>query len=93
MWKPACLLFGTLLLLSGVKCDKKLKAVTTHLNAKWSATPLILEVAEYLAEENNEYFWGFVDKISLLEKPIDSLGKYILNIINRDSLFAVYIIF
>ena len=41
--------------------DKKPKIVSTLLNAKWQRTPFILEAAEFLASENNEYFWAFVE--------------------------------
>ena len=43
---------------------KKSKVFTTVLNTKWSNTPLVLEAAELLAEENNEYFWDFLDYLS-----------------------------
>ena len=44
--------------------DKKSKIVTTVLNTKWSNTPLVLEAAEFLAEESSEYFWDFLDYLS-----------------------------
>ena len=44
--------------------EKKQKTVSTLLNAKWSRTPFILEAAEFLASENNEYFWAFIDYLS-----------------------------
>ncbi|XP_028131393.1 UDP-glucose:glycoprotein glucosyltransferase [Diabrotica virgifera virgifera] len=54
---------------------KKSKSVTTLLEAKWQATPLVLETAEYLADENIDFFWGFVDSISSLETPLSSIGS------------------
>jgi len=44
--------------------NKKSKIFTTVLNTKWSNTPLVLEAAEYLAEENSEYFWDFLDYLA-----------------------------
>lgn len=45
--------------------DKKVnKYVTTLINAKWKETPLVLEAAEYLSDENPTYFWKFVDAFS-----------------------------
>lgn len=42
--------------------DKRVnKYVTTLIDAKWKETPLILEAAEYLNDENPSYFWKFVD--------------------------------
>ena len=40
----------------------KSKYISTNLDAKWNQTPLIHEAAEYLSEENSEYFWDFVDQ-------------------------------
>ena len=39
------------------------KSVKILLNSKWQQTPLYLEVAEYLAEENSNYFWSFLDLV------------------------------
>ncbi|XP_014296354.1 UDP-glucose:glycoprotein glucosyltransferase [Microplitis demolitor] len=45
--------------------DKKHnKYVTTLINGKWKDTPIVLEVAEYLNDENTNLFWSFVDLIS-----------------------------
>ncbi|CAG9863529.1 unnamed protein product [Phyllotreta striolata] len=52
---------------------KKSKSVTTLLEAKWHATPLVMETAEYLAEENLDFYWGFIDSISSLNPPLDSI--------------------
>ena len=38
--------------------------VSTLLNAKWSRTPFDIEAAEFLANENNDYFWAFIDYMS-----------------------------
>lgn len=53
---------------------KKSKSVTTLLEAKWLATPLVLEVAEYLADENVDFYWSFIDSISSLSPPLQSIG-------------------
>ncbi|KAJ8942875.1 hypothetical protein NQ314_009939 [Rhamnusium bicolor] len=54
---------------------KKSKSVTTLLEAKWEATPLVLEVAEYLADENVDFYWSFIDSIASLSPPLVSLGE------------------
>ena len=41
--------------------EQKAKVVSTLLNAKWARTPFILEASEFLATENGEIFWSFVD--------------------------------
>lgn len=58
--------FYTLLLCSAhLGADKKInKYVTTLINAKWNETPLVLEAAEYLSDENPSYFWKFIDAYS-----------------------------
>ncbi|XP_067014377.2 UDP-glucose:glycoprotein glucosyltransferase isoform X2 [Anabrus simplex] len=49
---------------------QKSKAVTTLIDAKWEVTPVVLEVAEYLADENPNYLWEFVDSVSQLSPPL-----------------------
>ena len=41
--------------------EQKAKIVSTLLNAKWSRTPFVLEASEFLASENSDIFWAFVD--------------------------------
>ncbi|XP_039963772.1 UDP-glucose:glycoprotein glucosyltransferase [Bactrocera neohumeralis] len=45
-------------------------SVTTLINAKWQQTPLYLEIAEYLADENPALFWDYVNEIVTQQKPI-----------------------
>lgn len=52
---------------------KKSKSVTTLLEAKWLSTPLVLEVAEYLADENIDSYWSYIDSISSLNPPLKSI--------------------
>jgi len=47
-----------------LRAEKINKYVTTLINAKWNETPLILEAAEYLSDENPSFFWKFVDAFS-----------------------------
>lgn len=60
---------------------KKSKAITTLLDAKWDVTPLVLETAEYLADENVDFYWSFIDSISNLSPPLEELGKFCIHII------------
>ncbi|XP_078077776.1 UDP-glucose:glycoprotein glucosyltransferase 2 isoform X1 [Mustelus asterias] len=39
------------------------KGVTASLDAKWSSMPFLLETSEFVAEEDNEKFWQFVDTV------------------------------
>ncbi|XP_043524015.1 UDP-glucose:glycoprotein glucosyltransferase isoform X1 [Frieseomelitta varia] len=63
-FKMRLIIFFYFLLLCAIcaKADKKVnKYVTTLIDAKWKETPLALEAAEYLNDENPSYFWKFVD--------------------------------
>ncbi|XP_047366597.1 UDP-glucose:glycoprotein glucosyltransferase isoform X4 [Vespa velutina] len=64
MW--ILVLFYSLLFCSrGLQADKKInKYVTTLIDAKWKETPLVLEAAEYLSDENANYFWKFIEAYS-----------------------------
>ena len=55
-----CLVVGTGAGEPGSKKSSK-KLVTTLLNAKWASAPFVLEAAEFLAEENNQFFWEFIE--------------------------------
>jgi len=56
------------------KNSKKGKYVTTMIDTKWSMVPLVLEMAEYMAEENSYSLWSFVDSISQLNPALSELG-------------------
>ncbi|CAH0557003.1 unnamed protein product [Brassicogethes aeneus] len=53
--------------------SKKSKSVTTLLEAKWETTPLVLETVEYLADENIDFYWRFIDSISNLKTPLQNI--------------------
>ncbi|KAL8598827.1 hypothetical protein ACOMHN_015406 [Nucella lapillus] len=44
--------------------DGKQKPVTIRLDAKWSSTPILCEVSEFLAKESSDFFWAFVRDLS-----------------------------
>ena len=53
------------------------KYVTTLIDAKWKDTPLVLEVAEYLNDENPNYFWRFVDEVCSRSSDFEKSGLYL----------------
>lgn len=55
--------------------ERKSKSVTTFVSAKWETTPIVLELAEYLAGESSDLFWSFVDGINSLKSSLETLGK------------------
>lgn len=61
------------------KCQQTVSSksfpITTLINAKWEQTPLHLEIAEYLADENPNLYWDFIKDITDLETPLSSYGK------------------
>ena len=63
---------------SQLGADKKInKYVTTLINAKWKETPLVLEAAEYLSDENPNYFWKFIESYSKIIKH-STLRNYVI---------------
>ncbi|XP_045503578.1 UDP-glucose:glycoprotein glucosyltransferase [Colias croceus] len=50
--------------------EKKSKGVTTFVSAKWEATPIVLELAEYLSGESVDLFWSYVDGINSLKSSL-----------------------
>lgn len=44
------------------------------IDTKWSMVPLVLEMAEYMAEESHHSLWSFVDSISELSPALTELG-------------------
>lgn len=51
------------------------KVVTTLINARWEVTPVVLEIAEFIADENPDEFWVFVDDVAKLSPPLVELGS------------------
>lgn len=49
--------------------------ITTLINAKWEQTPLHLEIAEYLADENSNLYWDFLKDVTELETNLCSYGN------------------
>lgn len=57
-------LFGLCLMIGVASGESKSHPVTTQLTAKWSTTPVQLEIAEFIEEENTHLFWDYVDLIN-----------------------------
>ncbi|KAL7734467.1 hypothetical protein ACLKA6_010792 [Drosophila palustris] len=45
--------------------------ITTLINAKWTQTPLYLEIAEYLADEQAGLFWDYVHGAAALDTALN----------------------
>lgn len=54
---------------------KQSHPITTLINAKWNVTPVTLEIAEYLYDENPNLFWDYIDALISLDKPIEQLDN------------------
>lgn len=61
------------------RSEKKSKGVTTFVSAKWEATPLVLELAEYMSGESADLFWSYFDGIISLKSSLSALGKQTFN--------------
>ncbi|CAG9768969.1 unnamed protein product [Ceutorhynchus assimilis] len=69
------LLLVGLLGLKHTTAKHKTKSVTTLLDAKWKQTPLVLEVSEFLADENVEFYWNYLDSISAMNPPLNQIDN------------------
>lgn len=49
--------------------------ITTLINAKWTQTPLYLEIAEYLADEQPGLFWDYVEAVTALQTALNDYGR------------------
>ena len=55
----------------------KSKTVSTLLNAKWTSTPIALEISECLHEEDPSYFWMFLESLNQNSNQLASSSKYL----------------
>ncbi|XP_066258640.1 UDP-glucose:glycoprotein glucosyltransferase [Euwallacea similis] len=65
-----------LVILLSLQCSiakRKPKSVSTLLEAKWEQTPLALEVSEFLADENPEFFWNYLDSLSKISPSLKQI--------------------
>lgn len=49
--------------------------ITTLINAKWSVTPIQLEIAEYLSDSSNQKYWIFIDELAGLKVSLDEMDS------------------
>lgn len=50
--------------------------ITTLLNAKWHATPICLEISEFLFDESPNLYWDYVNTLNTLPVPLYELGRH-----------------
>ncbi|CAH1245599.1 UGGT1 [Branchiostoma lanceolatum] len=73
------MLLFLVIVLSGVlhTAEAKSKSIVATLDAKWRDTPLLLEASEFLAQESNDAFWGFANKVAEVDpKQITSQSDH-----------------
>lgn len=58
-----------------ISSGAKSHPITTLINAKWSVTPIQLEIAEYLSDSSNQKFWIFIDELASLKVSLDDLDS------------------
>lgn len=68
-----------ILLLSSVSASKSYP-VTTLLNAKYNVTPVCLEIAEYLFDENPNLYWDYAENLNNLKTPLHEIGTCIFDL-------------
>lgn len=47
--------------------------ITTVINAKWTVTPIQLEISEYVSDSSNQKYWIFIDELANLKVSLDDL--------------------
>jgi len=55
------------LVIAATQKEKSSQRVITVLKGQWQSTPWLLELAEYLEQENHEYFWALMDHLAELD--------------------------
>ena len=40
------------------------QSINTVLDAKWSQTPFVLEISEFLSDTKDEYFWAYLEYLA-----------------------------
>lgn len=87
LWSLACALLALAVQLPNSTATKS-HPVTTFLNAKWYRTPVCLEIAEYLFDENPTLFWDYVEQLHSLETPLHSIDSEADSKLYRSALRA-----
>ncbi|KAJ3592196.1 hypothetical protein NHX12_007324 [Muraenolepis orangiensis] len=69
------------------------KDVSVALRASWSMTPFLLETSEFIAEDDNEKFWQFVDTVKELTvyKNGESVRSYYNLILKKAGQFLTHL--
>lgn len=66
---------AVLLVNLGISIATQSHPITTLINAKWSVTPVQLEIAEYLSDVSNQKFWLYVDELANLKSKLEDLNN------------------
>lgn len=86
-------LLGLVALLETATGESKSHPVTTQLSAKWGITPVELEIAEFIEEENVNLFWDYIDLLNKIPNGLHSIGterdRYLKSIELAESLLGV----
>ncbi|XP_065075789.1 UDP-glucose:glycoprotein glucosyltransferase [Ochlerotatus camptorhynchus] len=67
-------LLGVITLIGNATGESKSHPITTQLSAKWGITPVELEIAEFIEEENVNLFWDYIDLINKIPNGLHSIG-------------------
>lgn len=59
---------------TGAYGESKSHPITTQLSAKWGRTPVQLEIAEFIEEENAHLFWDYIDLLNKIPGGLYSIG-------------------
>ncbi|XP_068079738.1 UDP-glucose:glycoprotein glucosyltransferase 2 isoform X2 [Danio rerio] len=83
------LVFVVLVFLRVQHVNSASKGIVASLQAKWAATPLLLETSEFIREDGDEKFWQFVDTVKELTvyKSGESVRSYYNLILKKAGQF------
>lgn len=77
MKKPSSGLLLIICLLQKIYVVLTLKSypLTTLINAKWTFTPVHLEIGEFIADESPTLYWDYLESLNSLQTEISDLGE------------------
>lgn len=79
--------------LGTVHGESKSHPITTQLSAKWGRTPIQLEIAEFIEEENAHLFWDYIDLLNKIPNGLYSIdteeGRYGKSVEIAETLLGV----
>lgn len=84
-------LLGVIALIGKATGESKSHPITTQLSAKWGITPVDLEIAEFIEEENVNLFWDYIDLINKIPNGLYSIGENVNKTVRLSGISCILI--